>query len=833
MRRSRVQERRADDELRVFGLDDRDDRWLALLRAAEAPPGRGRVGPYELLDEVRRGGQGVVYRARCTRTGRIVALKRLGAGSPVSTSGRMRFEREIETLRALAHPNIVSAVSCDLDGEVPMFAMEWVEGQPITAWAAPRRNSRSGVREISALILRVCEALQHAHQRGLIHRDLKPANILVAAGPRTEASLADASPHAPTGGASRDAEPFILDFGLARPTGENGSSCPDVTRTDQFVGTVAYAAPEQLRGQHQEVDTRSDVYSLGVVLYEMLTGARPYAAGENVAVAVEAILAGPPPAPRARNPHVPRDLDAVVRRALAPARSDRYQSADALAADLRNVLAGAPVAARVYGPWEPLLKTLRRHRLATVLGTTLVGLVAMSAVFGLLMAQELAGQRDAARAAQSAEAEARERAELEGRRAETVRAFLESLLSEADPARGGGHDVSVRAALDAASRMLADAPGRDEPSQAALHLALGRTYQNLGASPEAEAHFRTALEACRRAYGDAHGETLTARFELAQVLHATGRSAEARQLTAAAIAPLREAVRAGRLPVGSDCGVIATLLCILGFGDDAEALYASRIEIGRARYGETHAAVADDMAALASVLSGRGKHARALELQRSALASYRQVHGTHHPQVAAALHGLGSMLAFAGEWEAAAATYAEALGMYDALGMRPRAECGRLLYELCGALLRLGRPDEAEGPAREALATYRRIFGEEHLNTAECRARLGRVLERRGAFAEAETHLADALACMRAALPPGHWRAAVLEKDLGACRIGLGCFDEAESLLLAALEGVRGAPHYRRDEVGKTLEQLRRLYAAWQRTADLARIEAELALEAP
>ncbi|HWL92894.1 MAG TPA: serine/threonine-protein kinase, partial [Phycisphaerae bacterium] len=222
-------------ELDRFGFNDAAGPWLDRFRAAVVPAPLGCIGPYEVLEEVARGGQGIVYLARQPGTQRIVAVKRLLTGPWAGAAARGRFEHEVRVVSSFRHPNIVTLFAMDVIEGLPIFAMEWVEGVPITQWASPERS----MRDIVCVFIRVCEAVHYAHQRGVIHRDLKPSNILI----------------------DENGEPRVLDFGIAMPiAGSVESAGLDDSYNDRFVGTVAYAAPEQFHDAGRDVDVRTDLY---------------------------------------------------------------------------------------------------------------------------------------------------------------------------------------------------------------------------------------------------------------------------------------------------------------------------------------------------------------------------------------------------------------------------------------------------------------------------------------------------------------------------------------------------------------------------------------------
>ena len=304
---------------------------------------------FEILSEIYRGGQGIVYKAIQENTKRTVALKMLLPGPFASKRQRHRFEREIELIAKLRHPNIVTLYESGVsrDGR-HYFAMEYIRGRPLDAYLR-EDSARTGTRRppnrpepILRLFAKIAEAVQYAHQRGIIHRDLKPGNILVD---------------------SHD-EPHVLDFGLAKVLGLDvlGSGLR-ATQTGEFMGTLAYAAPEQVRGDPDLVDTRTDVYALGVILYEMLTGELPYAVSGSLSDAIQSITEAKPVKLSTYRPKVGEEVETIVLKALSKEQSRRYQSADALRRDVVRYLAGDPIDAKSDSGWYVLKKTIRRHKL--------------------------------------------------------------------------------------------------------------------------------------------------------------------------------------------------------------------------------------------------------------------------------------------------------------------------------------------------------------------------------------------------------------------------------------------------------------------------------------
>ena len=418
------------DPLAPLGADD--DSWIEIVRVAERPRSGGRLGAYEVLEEIRRGGQGLVFRARQPGTGRHVALKRLAAGTFSNALERRRFEREIELACELDHPGIVTVYGVERHGELPLLAMEWVEGVPLDAWARDLPAGEEGLQRKLAAMLSLCDAIAYAHSTGVLHRDLKPSNVLV----------------------DRNDRPRVLDFGLARRI--EASDQLEATRTLGFVGTPAYAAPECFAEGFATLDVRSDVYSLGVLLYEVLCGRRPFEAA-GLRDLLESIEAGRATPPSRLAPGIDRDLDAIVACAMAREPERRYQTVHALGEDLRRYLEGRPVAAVPPRAGYLALKWLRRNRALATVGSAALVLLGGWSTHAWFQAGAIRAERDAAQLAateaETASAElalALEESRRQEQRARTVRDFyLDAVFL-----RGGEHTDQGSTRLE---DMVADA----------------------------------------------------------------------------------------------------------------------------------------------------------------------------------------------------------------------------------------------------------------------------------------------------------------------------------------------------------------------------------------
>jgi serine/threonine protein kinase len=429
------------------------------------PPGPAapeRIGAYTLGAVLGRGGMGVVYRAERTNPRRTVALKLIRRAVQGDNALR-RFRLEAEALARLSHPGIAALYEIGLDqaggqgDEQPFFAMELVEGVPVTEFADTRELPP---RDRLALLAKVCDAIDHAHTRGVVHRDLKPENIFVTA----------------------EGEPKVLDLGIAKMANMEDTGVTAPTQAGQVIGTIHYMSPEQVSGDPDAIDPRCDVYALGVVGYELLTGELPIeTTGVSMFEAMQRIKTVAPTPVRTNAPHLDPDIGTILAKAMAKDADGRYASASALAADLRRFLADEPILARPPSTWYHLTKFTKRNR-------ALVG--ALAAVF-VVLAGSLAAVGAALRTAE------RQRSIAEGEReilAQVNTFLVDDLIAKADPRQGGSKDVSLIDALNAAADSIgerfADAPA----AEAAIRDSLGQIYSTLNDFERADANSTRAVE---------------------------------------------------------------------------------------------------------------------------------------------------------------------------------------------------------------------------------------------------------------------------------------------------------------------------------------------------
>ena len=616
------------------------------------PPEGGRSGPYRIIREIGRGGMGVVYLGvrDDDHFRKEVAIKLVKRGMDTEAVVR-RFRNERQILADLEHPNVARLIDggATADGR-PYLVMEYVGGVPLVQFCDERGLP---VGERLRLFLKICDAVNYAHQNLVVHRDLKPSNILVTAG----------------------GEPKLLDFGVAKllnagPAGEG------LTETlGGRVMTPEYASPEQVRGL--PVTTASDIYSLGVVLYELLTGERPYRLKDappeewprlicdtDPSKPSEAVAdskgGSPAPRPAPRPPRPLRgDLDTIVLMAMRKEPARRYASVAQLAEDVRRHLAGLPVVAHEDTFTYRAGKFVRRHKI----GLAAAALVLLTLVGGIVAtAWQASVARERARVAD----EQRDRARREAAKAARINSFLQSVISYADPswyAAGRDRAGEVRF-IEVVNGIAARVDGEfaDQPEiRAELHHTVGNTYRALGRYEQAVTHFRAARDASRAFYGDEHPKVARDLYYLAagmQMVSADHASTESL---------FREAVRMMRATDPENADLPYMLQDLGGFivqvGDpsSAEPLLREALEMFRRRHGDSHPMVAVSFARLGQLYGVRGDLDAAEAVTREAVEHHRS--SSDQQLLAVALLGLGEIQFKKGDYAGSESSLLEALDL--------------------------------------------------------------------------------------------------------------------------------------------------------------------------
>jgi len=774
-----------------------------------------KVGGYELLRLIGSGGMGAVYEARQQRPGRIVALKLMNPSLGSDRAVR-RFEYEIEVLARLVHPGIATVYAAGVadDGvlRIPYFAMELVpQAHTLTQYA---QMHGLAIRRRLHLFLKACDAVHHAHSHGVIHRDLKPANILVR-GDAAHAAAADELP-----------QPKVIDYGLARLLNADESLVASATRPGDVVGTPAYMAPEQARGDLAGIDSRTDVYALGVILFELLTGRLPFAESDSVRAYLDRILHDEPVRPSSLNRDVDDELDTIILKALRKEPGERYSSVDQLAGDIRRYLAGEAVEAKRDSKGYVLRKTLARHRVAlTVLGGFVLMLVA-----GLIVSLTLWGRAERERgrtnAALANESAARTQAEQneqkalrEARKAANSFDFLREVLTQSDLMVKGEHDTRIlRLILDKAGERVTSGLSDEPEVQAHAYLSIAQAYQAIAAFDEARVWTDRALLLRRKLQPPDDSGT----FDLTVVRDVI--DAEQGSFTASA-AILRERYAHALAVFGPEHP--STLLVRLFYagaellaGDYAEGAqvldgYTETCDrvLGRQDYCCINA-----WSILSALHVYEGRLDAALEAAQVGLERAR---GEHGGTVGAELAALGCVA----EAHLRAGRLDEAERLYQEAWDRGREKLGEeapatLDYEvsLGEVMLLQGKLAEAEGHIQRGVEARVRALGRGHPFTARTQALLGELRRRQGRPEEAVELLREALATLRQQLADSNVLVAEAVRMLADALADQGRFAEAEQELLACLRAADGDEAVESRLRCRTAEEIRSLHARWEET---------------
>jgi eukaryotic-like serine/threonine-protein kinase len=783
------------------------------------------LGKYRAVRLLGVGGMGEVYEAEQETPRRRVALKVI---RPELASPEMmrRFDLEARILGRLQHPGIAQIFEAGrasgVAGETPYFAMEYVEGQPLPAFA---KEKGLGLRERLELFLKVCAAVEHAHRMGVIHRDLKPGNILVdAAG-----------------------QPRVLDFGVARTTDADVRATTLQTDMGKLLGTLPYMSPEQASGDPDALDTRSDVYSLGVVLYELLGERPPYEIKRGLIPEAVRIIREIEPAPLSSIDRMFRgDLETIAGKALAKEKERRYQSVGALAADIRRYLANEPIEARPASAMYQVRKFARRNRGVVVAVLLIVGTLAASTLVASWFAVEAwsAGKREArerARAQEQAQLATEQRLDIERLSDESraVLSFLEDMLASAK-SRQGGEDVRMIDVIRKAS--ATPHTGRSPAVRASISHIIGKTLAALGDYEAGEQHLRRSYQDRVEMLGADHPDTAAVLADLASALEAQDERTEA-------IALAREALRVREAILGPDhfqtissLISLAEMLRLEGRREESESLLTTalgraqavlgnrdrftmrarlvKVKTDRAKghlqaarssieglyadavaeLGKSDPDTFDVMRTRVSILEESGLIPEATAAAREMVDSHEMALGSEHPDTMATKEILAAIHLAQREHAAAEAIFRELLPVYR---RRFGGEHERTLGVLNGLAIaagNLGKTDEACELLSQALeAAQRKYGGGLHMNTTIAQFNLARALHSAQRGAEAEPHFAAAIEAAKK-LAPGAWVEGVFLAGRGASRTDLGRFDDAYADLTEAiqiLEASAGAKHYR------------------------------------
>jgi eukaryotic-like serine/threonine-protein kinase len=727
------------------------------------------IGQYRLTHKIGEGGMGQVWLAEQSEPlHRQVALKLLHGGI-FDRSLLRRFQAERQSLATMDHPAIAKVFDAGATAAgQPYFVMEYVPGEPITAYCDAKKLT---VPERLELFIQVCDGVQHAHQKAIIHRDLKPANILVIE--------LDGRPL-----------PRIIDFGLAKVITKISDDGNSATRAEGLVGTPGYMSPEQ--AGWTDVDTRTDVYSLGVVLYELLTGQLPFdadklkrlplyeilrqieeqepvcpslRAGANTEAATSvAERRRSEPAKLARQ--LRGDLDWITLKALEKDRARRYGTPSELSRDIKRYLDDVPVEAGPGNVGYRVQKYIRRHRFGVTMTALLALLLVAFAVVQAVEVRRIGQERD---------------------RAGRITEFMTEMFKVSNPGQERGNQVTAREILDKASRNIETGLAQDPVTQAQMMMVMGKVYDNLGLYPQADSLLRQAAAIRHSTLGAKNLDTTASMLELAWTLGHEGHYPEAETL-------LREVLGIRKRTLGTDhpdtVTTMADLAVILndeGHYAEAEKLQREALDVRRRILKPDSLDIAASLDNLGTVLQMEAKYPEAEKLDREAIDIRRRILGADHPDTDATMNNLANVLYFESRYLEAEKLDLEVLeerrrdfGAENPLTLRTMSNLANVLH-------REHRDAEAEKLCRETLEVQRHVLGPEHPETLMSMNNLTAILSKEGKYAEAEKIGREVLDIRRRVLGPEHPLTLRAMSNLADSLTKLGNWKDAQELLEQAL----------------------------------------------
>lgn len=734
-------------------LDERSLQSLA-LGAVDDLSGQ-RIGSFRLERAIGSGGMGTVYEAVQDNPHRRVALKIIRPGF-ASANALRRFEYEAQILARLRHPGIAQIYEAGIhhDGtELPYFAMEYVpDARPLTEYAA---ITNATVVQRLELFARVCDAVHHGHQKGVIHRDLKPSNIVVDA----------------------NGDPKVIDFGVARSIDSDVAATTLQTNVGQLIGTLQYMSPEQCAGDPNDLDIRSDVYALGVVLYELLCEQLPYnLTSQSIPDAIRQVREVAPTRPSTFNRSLRGDVDTIVTKAMAKERDRRYQSAAELADDIRRYLSHEPIVAHPPSTLYRFQKFARRHRaFVGAAAVTVIVLVGASVVSTTLYFK--------AEQARRTMDEQRSRATDAEARASAVNEFLiEDLLRAADPARSPNPDITMREVLDAAAQRLEGRFEQQPTVEAAVRDALVKTYRGLGLAEKALPHAERALE-LHRTTGEDRRDTIVAMGHLGQILQDLGRYDEAQPLYAEALQTSQRLYGDDTATASAmnDLGVLEEKLSHL---PEAESYFTAAFDLCRRIGAEDDDVALNAMSNLAAIYRIRGKYDQAEALTLESLDRYRQRFGEDDPNTLQIMSHLARLQLDMGKFDESEQTYQDTLARRRRVLGDDHPQAVTTGNDLGVLYMHMGRWNDAEPLIRKSLQRHEQLLGEDHPDTLMSMSNLAALLGQVGRYDEAEPLHVRTLAVRREKLGPKHIATLMSMSNLAMFYLELERFEDAEPLFL-------------------------------------------------
>jgi eukaryotic-like serine/threonine-protein kinase len=753
------------------------------------------IGDYRILSLIGSGGMGDVYLAEDPQLHRKVALKIVRRGLDMGAITR-RFQREEQILASLTHPNIARLYGGGITSEgVPYFVMEYVEGERLDSYCDKQKLT---IPERLRLFRKICSAVSYAHQHLVIHRDLKPANIRVTA----------------------EGEPKLLDFGIARFLDPQTSNIAEQTMTFLGVMTPEYASPEQVRGE--TMTTASDVYSLGVVLYELLTDQKPYQIDNRTPANIaRAITEQEPQRPSttavssdgnrqleiANRKSLRGDLDNIILMAMRKEPARRYQSAAQFSADIQRHLEGLPVVARKDTFSYRASKFIKRHRV----GVAAASLIVVSLVAGMVAT---AWQAQVAR--------------QEKVKAEEIKNFLERTLRYSNPHLVGKdvRETTVTEMLDEAASQLENEKFSDQPEiKAELEQVIADSYFGQGQYDLARKHTREYVELQSKLDREGDPKALRVSFAQASLLFEQGKLSESEKMFRQLLPLMRSAKQKGKI----EAETLVTTLNTFGYlrrtqGDprEAELLFREALTLG------ARLASVTTRSTLASALADQGKFEEALRTARDAVAEFRQRGETNSDSFGFALTILGGFLAEKGNFAEADANLHEAETIFRKLLRASNLWLGDNLRNQALSFYEQGRYAESLSKVTETLKIYRESFGPHYDNYPTALIINGLILTKTSQPQEGEKILREALRIRLESLPKNHFWVALAQGALGECLTTQRRFSEADALLVDSYHNLAQSLGKSDPRTRAALKRLIAFYDSWGKPEEAAQLRLTL-----
>ncbi len=754
------------------------DPTLAIQSSIQEGDLEGSIGSYRLIRILGEGGMGVVHHAQQLKPiRREVALKVIKPGMD-SQQVISRFESERQALAMMDHANIARVFDAGTTAAgLPYFAMELVDGIPITRYCDSKRLT---IKERVELFIPVCQAIQHAHQKGIIHRDIKPSNVLVR--------------HA-----ENQAVPKVIDFGLAKALGNQLGGDTVLTNLGTVLGTLDYMSPEQAELGRQDIDTRSDIYSLGALLYELLSGTLPLDHTGNEKRSYVEILQRireeepKPPSnrlsqsatlteiaerrrsdPKRLPKQVARELDWIVMKALEKDRTRRYETVNGMARDLQRYLAGDPVEAGPPSTAYRMGKFVRRYRLWLATAALFTAVLVVGVVVSTWMAVR------ASRAEQEAKA---------------VNSFLrDDLLAQAGAstqATSGSKidpDLKVRTALDRAAARLEGKFTGQPLVEASIRQTIGLTYKDLGLFTDAQRQHERVVELRRRILGDWSPDTLASISSLGTALERQGKYSQAEPLYVKTLEAQRRVLGESHVETLSSMKGLAAVLYGQGKYAQAEVLLARVLAVGRRLLGEEHLETAVSMGNLAAAYHVQGKYGEAEPLYAKAIEIFTRMAGEEYPDSLKFNINLAELYGAQGKYAQSEPLYTKALQTQRRLLGENHRSTIYTMNSLAELHVNQGKFWQAEQLYTKALEASRKVFNEEHPFTLISLNGLAEVYYSQHKYAQAEVLLVKVWKVRRRVLGEDHPETLTTMSDLGRLYTELGKYEQAEGPLTKVLE---------------------------------------------